>query len=56
MPGDAFFASGLLGQRVVIIPAAHLVIVRMGQSQEWPAFDIAGLVDLVREVVAATAD
>jgi CubicO group peptidase (beta-lactamase class C family) len=54
MPEDAFFASGLLGQRVVIIPSAHLVIVRMGSSQEWPAFDIAGLIDLVRDVVAAT--
>ena len=54
MPDDAFYASGLLGQRIVVIPSRRLVIVRMGRSQEWPAADIAGLLDLVRDVVAAS--
>lgn len=30
MPSDAFYASGNLGQRIYILPAQHLVIVRLG--------------------------
>ncbi len=56
MPADSFFASGLLGQRVVIIPSERLVIVRLGTAQKWPDFDIEGLVLLVRDVIAATHD
>jgi len=56
MPADSFYASGLLGQRVVIIPSERLVITRFGPAQEWDDFDIAGLVRLVREVIAATHD
>jgi CubicO group peptidase (beta-lactamase class C family) len=54
MPADSFYASGLLGQRVVIIPSERLVITRFGPAQEWDDFDIEGLVRLVREVIAAT--
>ncbi len=54
MPVDSFYASGLLGQRVVIIPSERLVITRFGPAQEWDDFDIEGLVRLVREVIAAT--
>ena len=56
MPADAFFASGLLGQRVVIIPSERLVITRFGPAQDFPDFDIEGLLRLVREVIAATHD
>jgi hypothetical protein len=53
-PADSFYASGLLGQRVVIIPSERLVITRFGPAQEWDDFDIQGLVRLVHEVIAAT--
>ena len=54
MPVDSFYASGLLGQRVVIIPSERLVITRFGPAQEWDDFDIEGLVRLAREVIAST--
>ena len=52
MPRDAFFASGDLGQRVVIMPTQRLVVVRLGDSVD-PTGDIRGLVRLVKEVIAA---
>ena len=52
MPRDAFFASGDLGQRIVILPSQHLVIVRLGDSVD-PTGDIRGLGRLVKEVIAA---
>jgi CubicO group peptidase (beta-lactamase class C family) len=53
MPRDAFFASGDLGQRIVILQSRHLVIVRLGDSVD-PTGDIVGLGRLVSEVIAAT--
>jgi CubicO group peptidase (beta-lactamase class C family) len=52
IPRDAFFASGDLGQRIVILPSQHLVIVRLGDSVD-PTGDIRGLGRLVKEVIAA---
>jgi CubicO group peptidase (beta-lactamase class C family) len=52
IPRDAFFASGDLGQRVVIIPSQHLVIVRLGDSVD-PSGDTRGFGRLVKEVIAA---
>jgi CubicO group peptidase (beta-lactamase class C family) len=53
MPRDAFFASGDLGQRVVILPTQHMVIVRLGDAVD-PTGDIRGLGRLVKEAIAAT--
>jgi len=53
IPRDAFFASGLLGQRVVILPSQHMVVVRLGDSVD-PTGDIRGLARLVKEAIAAT--
>ena len=53
IPRDAFFAFGFLGQRIVIMPSQHLVVVRLGDSVD-PTGDIGGLERLVKEVIAAT--
>jgi CubicO group peptidase (beta-lactamase class C family) len=53
IPRDAFFASGDLGQRIVIMPSQRLVVVRLGDSVD-PTGDIRGLGRLVKEVIAAT--
>jgi CubicO group peptidase (beta-lactamase class C family) len=52
IPRDAFFASGDLGQRIVIIPSQQLVVVRLGDAVD-PGGDMRGLARLVREVIAA---
>ncbi len=56
MPGDSFFASGLLGQYVVVVPSKHLVVARFGETQNWPDFDIDGVSRLVSDVIAALKD
>jgi CubicO group peptidase (beta-lactamase class C family) len=53
IPRDAFYASGNLGQRVVIIPSQHMVVVRLGDATD-PTGDIRGLGRLVKEAIAAT--
>ena len=40
---------------VIIVPSERLVIVRLGRSPNWPP-EADGVFDLVRDVVAATAD
>ena len=52
-PPDSYFASGSMGQRVVIVPSEGLVIARLGRTADWPDFDIRGTGRLVREAVAA---
>jgi CubicO group peptidase (beta-lactamase class C family) len=53
IPRDAYYASGNLGQRCVIIPSQHMVVVRMGDSVD-PSGDMRGLTRLIKEVIAAT--
>ena len=38
MPVDSYFASGLFGQRIVIVPSQRLVIVRFGATIDPPKF------------------
>ena len=52
IPRDAFFASGDLGQRIMIIPSQRLVVVRLGDSVDQSG-DIRGTARLVKEVIAA---
>lgn len=56
MPADTFYASGLFGQRVVVVPSQRLVIVRLGATLDPPDFDIEGLERLVADVIAAEHD
>jgi CubicO group peptidase (beta-lactamase class C family) len=53
MPRDAFFAKGTIGQYVVVVPSARLVIVRLGRSPNWPP-ESDGVFRLVSDVIAAT--
>jgi CubicO group peptidase (beta-lactamase class C family) len=53
MPRDAYYASGNLGQRCVIIPSQHMVVVRMGDAMD-PTGDSGGMTRLVKDVIAAT--
>ena len=52
VPSDAFFASGLLGQRVMVIPSERLVIARFGNAHG-PGNDREGFGQLVSDVVEA---
>ena len=52
-PRDAFFAKGMIGKYVVVIPSERLVIVRFGTSPNWPP-EADGAFQLVSDVVAAT--
>jgi CubicO group peptidase (beta-lactamase class C family) len=51
-PKDAYFARGYLGQFIVIVPSAKLVVVRMGVDR-MPGGGIEDVGALVREAVAA---
>ncbi len=51
MPRDAFYASGVLGQYVIIVPSQRLVIARFGVSGN--QHDIEGVSRLVADVIAA---
>ncbi|HEY2482216.1 MAG TPA: serine hydrolase [Caulobacteraceae bacterium] len=51
-PADSFMARGSYGQAIVIAPAEHLVIVRLGVSYG-PMSDAADIAQLTRETVAA---
>jgi CubicO group peptidase (beta-lactamase class C family) len=54
MPADSFFAAGNFGQRVVVSPSEHLVIVRMGFSQDDDGvYTMERTVALTADVVAA---
>jgi CubicO group peptidase (beta-lactamase class C family) len=49
MPEDAFFASGFLGQRVMVIPSERLVVARFGNAHGGN-YDLEGFVGLVADV------
>lgn len=53
-PPDAYFGSGDLGQRIVVLPTQRLVIVRLGDAVD-PTGDMAGMQRLIRETIAAVA-
>jgi CubicO group peptidase (beta-lactamase class C family) len=52
MPADSFMARGSQGQYAIIVPSAHLVIVRLGMAYT-PFDDIATIERLVRDTLAA---
>lgn len=52
MPRDTFYASGVMGQYVVVVPSEQLVIVRLGIAGN--QYDISGVSRLVADVIMAT--
>lgn len=52
LPSDSFLGSGNSGQRLLIIPSLHLVIVRLGDATG-PTNDARGLMQLGRSVIDA---
>jgi CubicO group peptidase (beta-lactamase class C family) len=54
MPHDAFYASGTLGQYVIIVPSQRLVVARFGISGN--RYDIEGVSKLVADVIKALGD
>ncbi|MET0936803.1 MAG: serine hydrolase [Luteibacter sp.] len=50
-PKDGFFASGTMGQRIYVVPSAHLVVTRFGYSAP-PDFGIEDDVALIRAAIA----
>jgi CubicO group peptidase (beta-lactamase class C family) len=54
MPRDAFYASGTLGQYVIIVPSHRLVVARFGIAAN--RYDIEGVSRLVADVIAALGD
>jgi CubicO group peptidase (beta-lactamase class C family) len=54
LPRDAYWASGHDGQRVVVVPSADLVVVRMGFTPEIPGDEI-GVQHVVARLIEALA-
>jgi CubicO group peptidase (beta-lactamase class C family) len=52
LPADAFYGSGFLGQRIIVVPSRRLVVTRLAISAQ-PGGDLAADVRLVSEVIAA---
>lgn len=50
LPADAFYASGDLGQRIYVVPSAHLVVVRLGAS-DGPGFGLRADMQLLQTVI-----
>jgi CubicO group peptidase (beta-lactamase class C family) len=52
---EFYYASGLEGQKVVIIPSHNLVIVRLGYTEDPEAWDMGALVGDVLKAVPSTS-
>jgi CubicO group peptidase (beta-lactamase class C family) len=55
MPSDSFFANGILGQKVVVLPSQRLVVARFAVAHG-PDGDHPGMGRLVTDVIAAVGE
>jgi CubicO group peptidase (beta-lactamase class C family) len=52
LPADAFWAAGFQGQRLVVVPSADLVVVRLGVTEPESAFRMAEFLQPIIEAVS----